>query len=180
MAETFKTVSLNSTKRHSRVVQTSHQSDVWNTPTWLYSKINEQFKFTLDPATNGENALCDTFFTEEEDGLSQSWTGHVVWCNPPYSENKAWTSKMASGEAVSVVGLIPARTGAKYFHENVFGKASEVLFFNRRLKFSNAKSSAPFDSVLILWGEGTLQFLHPEYGQLFILNNPKVYTETYR
>lgn len=150
---------------------TSHQSDVWGTPKWLFEAVDSLFNFTLDPAANAENALCVKFFDEKDNGLVQSWEGEIVWCNPPYSDNKAWTAKMATSKAITVVGLIPARTGAKYFHENVFSKASEILFFNRRLKFGDAKGPAPFDSVLILWGEGTLQSLHPELGQLFVLNN---------
>lgn len=169
--DTVDTESLTSTKEQGRKVMTSHKSDVWSTPQWLFDVVNEEFKFTLDPATNGSNSLCPKFFTEIEDGITQNWQNEIIWCNPPYSKNKEWTKKMASGEAISVVGLIPARTGAKYFHEFVFNKASEILFFNSRLKFSNAKSSAPFDSVLILWGQGSLQFLQPRYGQLFNLKN---------
>lgn len=67
--------------------------------------------FTLDVAASVENAKCSLFFDEKIDGLAQSWVGHRVWCNPPYSKIRPWVEK-ASQEVrlgcLSVTMLLPA------------------------------------------------------------------------
>ena len=54
--------------------------DDWETPRWLFDKLDAVWHFTLDPASNGRNALCEKFFTKEDDGLAQSWGG--AFCVP--------------------------------------------------------------------------------------------------
>jgi len=49
-----------------------------------------------------------------------------------------------------VVCLLPARTDTKYFHEYIYGKA-EIRFIKGRLKFGNAKNSAPFPSMVVIF-----------------------------
>jgi phage N-6-adenine-methyltransferase len=59
----------------------------------LFDPLNERFDFTLDVAAAPHNAKCKRYFTREDDGLAQSWTGERVWCNPPYSDIGAWVGK---------------------------------------------------------------------------------------
>lgn len=61
----------------------SSKTDLWATPQEFFDKLNEEFNFTLDVCATLENAKCSRFYTIDDDGLSQSWTG-TVWCNPPY------------------------------------------------------------------------------------------------
>src|SRR6266704_1730283 len=58
-----------------------------------FAKFNDRFNFTLDVAAAAHNTKCDNYFTREEDGLEQSWSGERVWCNPPYSDCKGWVTK---------------------------------------------------------------------------------------
>lgn len=48
--------------------------------------------FDLDAAAAPHNAKAPNFYTRDQDGLSQDWTGRV-WCNPPYSDCGAWVRK---------------------------------------------------------------------------------------
>lgn len=57
-----------------------------------FDPLMERFGFTLDVAAAPHNAKCEDYYTREDDGLSQSWTGRV-WCNPPYSDCGAWVRK---------------------------------------------------------------------------------------
>ena len=43
------------------------QSDEWATPRDRWAEWNAEFGFTLDAAATADNALCDRFFTIEED-----------------------------------------------------------------------------------------------------------------
>lgn len=59
----------------------------------LFNTLSERFGgFTLDVAASPENAKCPNYWTAEDDALVQSWHGKV-WCNPPYSDLRAWVAK---------------------------------------------------------------------------------------
>lgn len=62
----------------------SSDSAEWATPQDFYDKLNAEFHFTLDPCATPENAKCEKFYTKEQEGLAQDWTGETVFCNPPY------------------------------------------------------------------------------------------------
>ena len=132
----------------------SSEDMTWETPQDFFDKLNEEFNFTLDPCATPETAKCTKFFTEEDDGLLQDWGGHTVFCNPPFGTAiKRWVKK-CSDEAkkpdTTVVMLIPARTDTIYFHEYIYHKA-EITFVKGRLKFGNAKNSAPFPSMVVVF-----------------------------
>src|SRR5690625_7299025 len=65
-------------------VHFSSATDNWATPMCFFNRLDYEFNFTLDPCSNGINAKCSKFFTEDDDGLSKSWAGEVVFMNPPY------------------------------------------------------------------------------------------------
>ena len=130
----------------------SSKTDLWETPKDLFDKLNNEFHFTLDVCATLENAKCDSFYTKEQDGLSQPWKG-VVWCNPPYGKQiGSWVRRgfFASLSGNTVVMLLPARTDTRWFHEYIYGKA-EIRFIRGRLKFGGSKNSAPFPSMVVVF-----------------------------
>jgi phage N-6-adenine-methyltransferase len=99
-------------------VHFSSKTDLWATPQEFFNKLDAEFDFTLDVCANAENAKCENFYTAEDDGLQQPWTG-VVWCNPPYGRGiSEWVERayQASLNGATVVMLIPARTDTRWFH----------------------------------------------------------------
>ena len=132
----------------------SSKTDLWSTPNDFFDKLNDEFHFTLDPCSTHENAKCYKHFTEEENGLLQDWGNEVVFCNPPYGRQiKDWVKKSyeeSQKDNTTVVMLIPARTDTIYFHEYIYHKA-EIRFIKGRLKFGNAKNSAPFPSMVAIF-----------------------------
>lgn len=82
-----------------------------------------------------------------------------MFCNPPYGRAIAdWVRKgyeESRKPGTTVVMLIPSRTDTAYFHDWIFGKASEVRFLRGRLKFTdedgNGEDAAPFPSAVIVW-----------------------------
>ena len=81
--------------------------------------------------------------------------GNRVFCNPPYGrELPKWVKKCyeESLKGTLVVMLIPARTDTRWFHDYIYGKA-EIRFIKGRLKFGNAKQSAPFPSMVVVYGK---------------------------
>lgn len=66
----------------------------WETPQDLFDRLNDEFHFTIDACASKDNAKCKRYFTKEQDGLKQDWTGEVVWCNPPYGRQlPLWIKK---------------------------------------------------------------------------------------
>ena len=53
----------------------SSKEEKWATPQDFFDKLNDEFNFTLDAAASPDNAKCANYFTEEQDGLVQSWGG---------------------------------------------------------------------------------------------------------
>lgn len=51
------------------------QSNEWATPQDFFDKLNEEFHFNLDPCATDANHKCEKYFTQETDGLTQSWGG---------------------------------------------------------------------------------------------------------
>jgi len=114
-------------------------SEHWATPMDVYTKLNEEFFFTLDPCPLSGNG----------EGLTRSWAGERIYCNPPYGNGITnWLAK--AREASLAVFLLPARTDTRWWHEYVVG-ASEIRFLRGRLKFKGAKYNAPFPSVVVIY-----------------------------
>ena len=133
----------------------SSKSNDWGTPQNFYDKLNNSFgPFTLDPCSDGQNNKTDNYFTKEQNGLSQDWSGNKVFMNPPYGRAiKDWLKKAyEEGQKpnTTVVCLIPARTDTKYWHDYVM-KAQAVYFVKGRLKFGDSNNSAPFPSAVIVF-----------------------------
>lgn len=130
----------------------------WCTPQNFFDRLDAEFHFTLDAASNDKNAKCKRHFTVSDDGLTQDWSGNTVFCNPPYGRLLCeWVRKgyeESRNPGTVVVMLIPARTDTSYWHEYIFGKA-EVRFIRGRLKFTDEdgkeKSAAPFPSAVVIW-----------------------------
>lgn len=135
-------------------VMFSSKSNEWSTPKWLFDSLNNLFNFTLDPCATHDNAKCEKYFTIKDNGLNKSWANEVVFCNPPYGrEIKHWVGKSFLESEYNnsvVVMLIPARTDTKYWHQYIFNKA-DIYFLEGRLKFGNAKNSAPFPSAIVVF-----------------------------
>lgn len=142
----------------------SSASDEWSTPQKLFDELHDEFRFTLDPCATKENAKCKRFYTKADNGLSFSWKGERVFCNPPYSKNQIglWLEKAAiscSHYGTLTVFLIPARTDTRWFHNHVWDKDShrawlntEIRFLKGRIKFGDSKNSAPFPSMIVVFG----------------------------
>ena len=138
-------------------VMFSSKTDKWATPQDFFEKLNDEFHFTLDPCADEFNHKCEKYFTKEQDGLVQSWEGETVFCNPPYGnkETGLWTKKCYEESLkpnTTVVLLIPARTDRISFHEYIYGKA-EIRFVKGRLKFGDGKNTAPFPSMVVVFGK---------------------------
>ena len=135
----------------SNYVHFMSQRQDWETPQFLFDALDKEFGFEIDVCATAENAKCRRYFTEEDDGLAQSWSG-VCWMNPPYGRAIAsWMKKAfeSSFTGALVVGLVPARTDTRW-HKYV-NRATEVRLLRGRLRFTGAENSAPFPSAIVIF-----------------------------
>jgi phage N-6-adenine-methyltransferase len=127
------------------------ETDLHATPIDFFNAQNEKHIFELDVCAIAENAKCERFFTPEMDGLKQDWTG-VCWMNPPYGRTiKSWMKKAyeSSLKGAKVVCLVPSRTDTSWWHD--YAMKGEIEFIRGRLKFGDAKNSAPFPSAIVIF-----------------------------
>jgi len=128
------------------------KSNEWTTPPDFFNELNNKYKFTLDPCCTKESALCDKYYTIEDDGLIQDWSNEIVFMNPPYGRVIGkWIEKAykESLKGAVVVCLIPSRTDTRYWHNYIFPYASDIKFIKGRLKFGSGNAPAPFPSAII-------------------------------
>jgi len=154
-------------------VHFSSNSDEWETPQWLFDKLDKEFCFGFDAAATLDNAKC---YCAETNSLGVDWKqvvgDYAVWCNPPYSRGKQKLFlKKAVEEQIkgcTSVFLIPARTDTVAWHTYVWDtekqqplEGIEVRFLKGRLKFeingnpildkNGNPQSAPFPSAIVIF-----------------------------
>lgn len=157
--------------KFTKTLWTSNKQD-WNTPKWLFDKLNQVYHFTTDACTTDDNPLgCELFFTKKTNGIDfTKWKGNV-YINPEYNNILPWVNeaiKYCLNPNNSVVLLIPSRTGNKLWQEKIFVFATLICFIKGRLRFSGHDNSAPFDSALVIFGNVSHdeKSLYSELGQV--------------
>ena len=126
----------------------------YETPPKTMDLIREKWgPFDLDPCCEKRTAKAPKFFTKKDDGLSRPWFGRV-FMNPPYGDKNLdiWMEKAydESSKGAKVFCLVPAQTGAKWFHRwAIHGK---VHFLQGKVYFllDGKKIGAPILHSLIV------------------------------
>lgn len=139
----------------------SSATEEWGTPPDLFDKLDQTYHFTLDAAASPENFKCEKYYSKTNNGLTRSWKGEVVFCNPPYGREigkwvqKCWEECFYNG--TKIVLLVPARTDTNWFHDFIYTRTHNNIryeFIKGRLKFiqrGEIKNSAPFPSMLVYY-----------------------------
>lgn len=144
-------------------VHYSTNKDEWETPASIFDPLDMEFDFEIDVCATQQNRKLPVYFSETIDGLAQDWSGlgwKRSWCNPPYSNLKAWIAKNAAEAkgGMTCVMLIPARTDTKAWHAHIYDAAHwqfrigvEVRFLPGRVKFVGGAHCAPFPSCIVIF-----------------------------
>ncbi len=115
-------------------------NDLWRTPKKLFDTLNDEFGFIADMAASKNSALCNTYFSEDDDSLSFNWNDminvhyfhsprHYVYCNPPYSKPMPWIKQaiQAQKDGLGTVMLLNADASVSWFTE-ALKYVSEIRF----------------------------------------------------
>ena len=143
---------------------TGNRTDCWNTPQEIVDKVVEYFggPVELDPCSNSAdnpNVPCLRCFTEELDGLSFQWNADSVFMNHPYSDSKTWIPyarrMFDEGNVQELIMLIKLDISTKWYRSI---SDRPWIAINKRLRFGDSKSAAPFQSALFYLGPDPARF----------------------
>lgn len=132
-------------------------NDEWQTPGWLYDRLNAHYKFDLDMAANEDNSRCDKYCINAFKEKSQIVLYQAVWCNPPYSRGNidrfmCLISDLAPA-IPRIVSLVNVDTSTVWFRSaKRSSHCQAVAFINRRLQFRGADNSHMYPSMLLIFG----------------------------
>lgn len=149
------------TKKMAHVGNNSGENE-WYTPKpYIESAKRVMGSIDLDPAScelANKNVQAEKYFTQEDNGLEQTWNGNV-WMNPPYAQPlisefaSAITQKYFDGEINQACVLVNNATETGWFQE-MLEVASAVCFVKGRIKFIDTKGNpggAPLQGQAILY-----------------------------
>ena len=141
------------------------------TPQDFWLELHAEHGFTVDVAASAENTKLPRFFDRKTDGLSQSWSGEVAWCNPPYSDISSWVEyaiyQVRHNGCRKVVLLLPANRTEQFWWQEMIeperdrGRGIRTRFLPGRLRFGAAprtgedavapnENRPPFGNVLVI------------------------------
>jgi len=90
------------------------------------------------------------------DGLTIPWSGRV-WLNPPYGKKEIVPFLKRMADHGNGIGLYPARTDTRWFHDFVVSAATALFFKCGRISFCQPDGSKgpqnTVGSVFALYGE---------------------------
>ena len=122
----------------------------WRTLPAIFDKLNDEYSFTLDGASEPGNGLCDKASTAD---APLSWEGERVFCNPPWSNIRPFVELAPSAELAAL--LVPARTNCKWFHR-ALELGADPIFFSPKPKFVGAQHTSPVDCLLLVFRRSKL------------------------
>lgn len=132
----------------------------WQTPPEVFVPLRDEFCFDLDAAADNVTALVSRYLW---DALAlDEWPGTRIWMNPPYGRKLEPFVRRAADEADKgklIIGLIPFRCRAAWWHEAVIGRASIVRCVRKRIRFvrpgeTRGKFTGSCDSCIVIWPGG--------------------------
>lgn len=129
----------------------------WYTPAeYIRAAFDTMGSIDLDPASTLEaNGVvkASAFFTAEQDGLAQEWSGNI-WLNPPYASDLVtrFAEKLISSERVTqAVVLVNNATETRWF-QLLLSKAAALCLPAGRIKFWHPRKVAtPLQGQAILY-----------------------------
>lgn len=162
----------------------SHNSgqNEWYTPANIIEAARRVMgEITLDPASSAiANRVVGAtyFYTNEDDGLAQDWTG-CVWLNPPYSQPEIgqFADKVHQElRAVEQICILVNNATETAWFQRLLEVADSVCFLSSRVKFldTNLKpTGAPLQGQAVLYAGPNTDAFCAEFSRLGAILEPR-------
>jgi hypothetical protein len=162
------------------VSQNSGENEWYTPPQFIAAARACMGSIDVDPASceaANQTVKADTFYSAEQDGLKQKWSGNV-WLNPPYSQplvaqfTEALCAKYKSGEVTQACVLVNNATETAWF-QTLAGFASAICFPSGRTKFihrDGQTTGAPLQGQAVLYlgvNKGAFAVSFNDFGAVF-------------
>ena len=127
--------------------------DDWQTPQWLFNKLNEQYRFTFDCCASKENRKHLWYSNDflniiNEIGQAQYISDHTVWMNPPFSKAPEMIRHFFEivDHGVSIYRMDNMETK---IWQHILAKSDWIHIFDKRINYEGkAGKGAVFGSAL--------------------------------
>lgn len=116
----------------------SKKSDEWYTPAPIIKLCKEVLgHIDIDPCSDPlKHVKAKKHYTKQDNGLNKSWFG-TVFMNPPFSESRIWTEKLATeyqlGHTKEAIALVLASTDTNWMQP--FLQQHPICFWKGRIAF---------------------------------------------
>jgi hypothetical protein len=142
------------------VAHNSGENEWYTPPEYIAAAVKVMGGIDTDPASSelaNQTVGAATFYTADDDGLKQQWTGNV-WMNPPYSQPAVTlfcdllVEKWLSREFTQACVLVNNATETSWF-QGMLCEASCACFVKSRVKFldPDGNPGAPLQGQTILY-----------------------------
>lgn len=131
----------------------------WETPRWLFNKLNGEFNFKWDLCAEDFNKKVDLHYSPENSCLDNEWDReNWLFINPPYNPLKPFIEKINKevNYGSRVVAVIPLQTMGNYYFDD--SNLSEIRVFKGRLSFEvnglnekDANSNARYNTAIFIY-----------------------------
>jgi ParB family chromosome partitioning protein len=137
-------------KKTAFVSHNSGQVEWYTPPEYIDAAKKVMGSIDLDPAScekANELVQAKKFYSKDEDGLKQKWTGNI-WLNPPYARgligqfSEAVVKKFQLKDVSQAIVLVNNATETKWF-QGLAGACSAICFVKGRIKFLDSESNKP-------------------------------------
>lgn len=131
------------------------ERDIWETPQWLFEKLNNQYEFKFDCCADEKNKKCDGWHDDfekvgtEESGLMDD---EMCWMNPPFSNAENMFKHFFDVVPCGVAIYRCDNFESKIWQEIIFKNCSWIFIPNKRVAYEwkGSKQGSPrFASALI-------------------------------
>lgn len=122
--------------------------DEWETPQWLFDKLNEQYGFNVDCCSVVSNSKCVGRFNDFL--LHVGDYRYKYWMNPPFSKSKEMFEHFFKVVSKGVAIYRCDNFETKIWQETIFPNSDWVFVFDKRINYEGeVGSSARFPSALV-------------------------------
>jgi hypothetical protein len=121
--------------------------DDWQTPKWLFDKLNKRYEFSFDCCATKENTKCEDFSSDFKEEYEYK---HRAWMNPPFSKAyemfELFFKKVKSGIAIYRCDNLET----KIWQDVIFKNASWIWIPRGRINYEGKTGKGSrFPSALI-------------------------------